>query len=410
MTFRDAFIKLPNLKLTTSNKKVDSQSEYYKLVMHEMAHVIRMYIQTNEIVVKPSVGQGYYADIPWICLLSSNTSISPSAQKGLYIVILFNKNGNELYISLNQGITNFMNMGLKKKEMESRVREVVQYFQKELSNDIFTKYGYTNELIYLGDNLRDLAKGYTLTNIVSKKFTIDDFDEKEFYFCLSGIVQEYLDIIEYIGTKSYDDVLALLQPHNNFENVDDALEHINEILKEEYFESRELAKTPIPVKKGMKRVERFSQISQGRIYKKVDYIKQAKEQHGVGLKGEQLALQIEKERLLSLGIDPDLYLKHLSIISDSYGYDIQSVDLRNGKLVDIFIEVKTTKDIKDTAFFISKKELDVSVEKHDQYRIFRIYDITSLYPKYYFADGPITENFNINPVTYSAIYKFEVNE
>ena len=96
--------------------------------------------------------------------------------------------------------------------------------------------------------------------------------------------------------------------------------------------------------------------------------------------------------------------------SDSYGYDIESVDYKNGSLEKIFIEVKATKDIRDNPFFISKNELETSNQKADKYRVLRIYDIRSVTPKYYFADGNIEENFYIDPVTYSARYKYDVHE
>ena len=88
--------------------------------------------------------------------------------------------------------------------------------------------------------------------------------------------------------------------------------------------------------------------------------------------GERLALRIERDRLLELGFDPDKYVYRVSIESDSYGYDIESVDFINGKLAKIFIEVKSTKDASDSTFFVSKNEVEVSKRKKEFYRVFRI--------------------------------------
>ena len=41
-------------------------------------------------------------------------------------------------------------------------------------------------------------------------------------------------------------------------------------------------------------------------------------------------------------------------------------------------------------------------------RIFRIFDITSIAPKYYIADGELEDNFYLDPVTFSATYKYDV--
>ena len=52
-----------------------------------------------------SIGQGNYAEIPWICIF--NTRITTTATKGIYIVILYTADGNGIYLELGQGITYF---------------------------------------------------------------------------------------------------------------------------------------------------------------------------------------------------------------------------------------------------------------------------------------------------------------
>lgn len=117
---------------------------------------------------------------------------------------------------------------------------------------------------------------------------------------------------------------------------------------------------------------------------------------------------MERKRLLDLNLNPNDYIKWRSVESDSYGYDIESVDYKGNELVKIYIEVKSTKDVKDTSFFVSKNEVEVSKTKKDQYRIFRIFDLTSIAPKYYIADGEIEDNFYLDPITYSATYKYDI--
>jgi len=50
--------------------------------------------------------------------------------------------------------------------------------------------------------------------------------------------------------------------------------------------------------------------------------------------------------------------------------------------------------------------VNVSKDKKEQYRIFRIFDITSRMSKYYIAVGEIKDNFYLYVVTYSATYKY----
>jgi hypothetical protein len=409
MSFFEYFKSLSELKGSTSGKKVSSVPDFDRVVMRDMANHIRQRIANNNIIVKPSVGQGYYSDVPWICLLSTNTNISPNAQKGLFIVILFSKTGQSLYVALSQGITNFKQMNLSSKQRDKTIDNTVAYFQKEVNIDLVKKYGFTTNKMNLGEYISTLAKGYIKTTILSKLYNVESFDENDFYHSIGLLLDEYIEMINYIGNKSYDDTIALINPSEELETVEDALENINTALKDEVVDHRDVQKTAIKVEKGALKANRFFRISQEKIYKKVDYLKQAKEKHQTGLIGEKLAMEIERRRLENLNINPDIYLKRVSNISDSYGYDIISADIRNGYIITIYIEVKSTKDINDSSFFVSKNELEVSKKEIQNYRIMRIFDLTSITPKYYYADGEIEENFYLDPVTYSARYKYETS-
>jgi hypothetical protein len=53
--------------------------------------------------------------------------------------------------------------------------------------------------------------------------------------------------------------------------------------------------------------------------------------------------------------------KQVSVVSDTYGFDLESYDLDdNGKIQKIFIEVKTTSSKIDTEFYVSKNEVKKS--------------------------------------------------
>ena len=53
--------------------------------------------------VKPSVGQGNWAAIPWIAIMDDRETAS--TQNGLYCVYLFREDGGGVYLTLNQGVT-----------------------------------------------------------------------------------------------------------------------------------------------------------------------------------------------------------------------------------------------------------------------------------------------------------------
>jgi Domain of unknown function (DUF3578). len=408
MSFIEHFRQLPAEKKKSQGQRLDSNSTYASIMLEHLPQELGAHLKNSEIIVRPSVGKGNYADIPWICLLSNNLNISPSPQKGIYIVLLFNKTGDSFYLTLNQGITNFNDMRLGAKRKREFIERTVMYFQNELKNSLLDHHKFITTPIDLGENVSSLAKGYIQTTIVSKKYEVSSFDEEDFYASLSDLLFEYNEIIDHIGDKTYDDVIELINPIEGIESVDEALEEINNVLRESFIENRDVKKTLVKVEKGKLRTNKYSRLVGERISKKTDYIKQAKETLQIGLKGEELALEIERNRVLNLSLNPDEYVKWCSVESDSYGYDIESVDYKDGNLVKIYIEVKSSKGIKDTPFFVSTNEVEVSKRKKEAYRVFRIFDITSIMPKYYIADGEIEENFYLDPVTFSARYKYEV--
>lgn len=202
--------------------------------------------------------------------------------------------------------------------------------------------------------------------------------------------------------------MDIIVPTNGMVNLEEALEDLEIATKDTYIEVREFSPEPMKVSKGSIIKRKYVELTREKTVRKTDYLKQAHEQHNMGLKGEELALEIEKKRLIELELDPYEHIKWRSTESDNYGYDIESVDIKNGKLIPIYIEVKATKSITDVPFFITKNEVDESKIRKDQYIVLRIFDITSKNPKYYIADGDIEKNFYIDPISFTAKYKYEI--
>ena len=73
------------------------------LVRQDIAGKLRESISETYYKVKGSVGAGRWTDVPWIAVF--DTRVTESAQKGVYIVYLLNKESKTLYLTLNQGAT-----------------------------------------------------------------------------------------------------------------------------------------------------------------------------------------------------------------------------------------------------------------------------------------------------------------
>ena len=131
--------------------------------------------------------------------------------------------------------------------------------------------------------------------------------------------------------------------------------------------------------------------------------KQAERRALIGEEGEKFVLEKEREKLLSLGIDPKIYLKHVAQESTTYGYDILSCDENKNK---IFIEVKTTTRAKNDplscSFNISSGEVDFYKQNKTNFCLYRVYDIEGETPEIDVVD---MSNVEIRANNYMIKYK-----
>lgn len=137
----------------------------------------------------------------------------------------------------------------------------------------------------------------------------------------------------------------------------------------------------------------------------IDYIEKAKADMEIEQLGEMLALQFKRERLIKEGFN---YLankiRHVAIISNAFGCEIESYQLIGSKMEKIYIEVKTTTNKLDVDFPVSRNEVEESNKKKGHYCVFRIYDAKSENPSFYKVFGKIEDNFDLDPVTYMTRY------
>jgi len=123
----------------------------------------------------------------------------------------------------------------------------------------------------------------------------------------------------------------------------------------------------------------------------------------LGLAGETLVLQYERQRLIAAGRQ-DLADKiiHVAVVEgDTAGYDIRS---RNENGTERHIEVKTTMGPASNAFFITPNEIGFSSTHPDSYVLMRVYGYSyaSNSANFYRSEGPIFDSFDLTPTEYRA--------
>lgn len=121
-----------------------------------------------------------------------------------------------------------------------------------------------------------------------------------------------------------------------------------------------------------------------------NYLEREARNRSLGLAGEQFVLNFERARLLSLRKDVLAdRIEHTSRVrGDGEGYDILSFE-ESGR--ERLIEVKTTKYGRETPFFVSTNEKNVSEARSDQYHLYRLYSFR-VEPRLFTVNGslPVT--------------------
>jgi hypothetical protein len=393
-------IKEKYLKLS---RKIDSSNEIYKYFVKGIPAELNLFLNRKDLIIKGSIGKGYKTDHPWIAVLNKNITIS--TQKGVYVVFLFKSDMSGFYLTLNQGITNFERKYNKRKyEYASKVSK---YFQSILLDS----NNFTNKPIDLISNKGSLGYGYEATTIISKYYNFSDANEVTIKEDLIDILKIYDDIYDNLGHFTYDQIIDSIISKTEiiYYDYDKAIDIIEKTLEEESLYPKGTEKKLIEVKSKLKKESKYKEISNS-IPTKIDYIKKASKDAMIGSEGEKLALEFERDRLLSIGLEEYICeIKYVANYDDTAGYDILSFDRdKNNKVINRYIEVKTTVSKADIPIYISKNELKKSEDYEEKYFIYRIYDSLSISPKIYIAQGSIKNNFILDPISFIATYKWKV--
>ncbi len=135
-----------------------------------------------------------------------------------------------------------------------------------------------------------------------------------------------------------------------------------------------------------------------------DYEKEAKKYKKLGDRGEYVIVQAEVSRLMKvLSISESKakkLIKWVSRESDSYGYDIQSV---NDDKTPRYIEVKATKkDVGDRDFYYTENEYETAKRLGKNYYIYVVFEILTPSPKIWVIKNPFEDGVGVKmkPVKY----------
>ena len=205
-----------------------------------------------------------------------------------------------------------------------------------------------------------------------------------------GITEQMIEIFNqprHLSTSSefaMQSQLSSSEPRRDMEITDYITKNFDSIL------------TETPTKRKMHNEESNQQLSRS----KWDYESANTEKKILGNIGEQFVYLFERYRLETLG-KPDLAEKVIWVsknLGDGYGYDILSFD-ENGNRT--YIEVKSTTKGKRSRFFLTANEFEVSQQKQDSYKIYRVFNLPNE-PKIFIISTPLKQFVSLVPTQYRA--------
>ena len=132
-----------------------------------------------------------------------------------------------------------------------------------------------------------------------------------------------------------------------------------------------------------------------------DYAERERTNRSLGLAGEKLVVEYERERLRGLGqIDLAAKVRHVAAEEgDGAGYDVLSFSESGAP---IYIEVKTTRGPKTTEFFLTPNEVAFSRVHADHYELRRVYGYDARSPscRFYSLHGSLDGQFVLTPTEF----------
>ena len=215
----------------------DYKNPFRNIISNDIPELIRKCVPINlPYIVTGSYGKGRWTAVPWIAIFDQRITIS--AQKGVYIVYLLNKDTKELYLTLNQGATTII-----RGDKDQKGKSLFRVSMTGTSSD--------KSLKLLRENAEDIRKNlceidfdfnegintgsanYDAGAICYKKYAIEDFPSGyQLIKDLRKMMELYSDYSGSLGNdpativNSKDDNITLPIEIDYTLTLEDTIEHI----------------------------------------------------------------------------------------------------------------------------------------------------------------------------------------
>lgn len=193
-----------------------------KKIRHDLPNELfqSLDLNNNKFKITGSIGQGQWAEIPWISIFLKD--ITTSATNGYYIVYLFKSDMSGFYLSLNQGWTYFEKK-YKTKEGKVKIKQSADIIRNILS-PLYNTFTETTINLNASGNL---GKGYELGHICGCYYDSNNIPSTEKLIAdLKELITEYMKLKKIIGNRTaaeFNDFILLNSDGSFLDNTEDDL-------------------------------------------------------------------------------------------------------------------------------------------------------------------------------------------
>lgn len=351
-------------------KTVDKKNPGHKIILTDVPKKLinelkKIDFDLSHFQVRGSVGEGIMSEVFWVAFLNENYVPKNkvgnlTTQRGIYIVLLFDRELEYAYLAIGNG-AEYLN-ATKLKELSNTQMNIIEkhidYEGFELNKEF---------KLYLGRGSR--PKNYSKGIPIFKAYKIDKIET-------DLLIKDFLRLNDKLETivlnYGLDEIESESQKSNSV---------TQSISKRKY--------TAIDVEK-------------------YDALRQIREERNklIGKIAEEYVYRMEKERVSNIDDKLKESVIWKSKKMDGLGYDIESFF---GDKTKKFIEVKgTSLDTKNVTFFLSKNELEKAKELRDKYVLILVANVGEGKKPKIIAEikNPASNVFrDLIPLTFKGVYE-----
>ncbi|MDH6352142.1 MULTISPECIES: MrcB family domain-containing protein [unclassified Brevibacillus] len=368
ITLRDYLHAILSTYLETKQQPF-KENDLGKLVRQKIPNEIsKLPFFPEEGKAQGSVGQGNWADIPWIAIMDKR--ITTTTQQGVYVVYLFSQDMSAVYLTLAQGVTVPLKQG--KKEGYAYLRRNAQEVRSVITLDGFQK----DENIHLTE--KGLGEDYQVSTIAYMKYEASNLPSNQQLLAeLQSMLEYYREYVDYshslaeeIATTSESSVSFIkkepLFVHDS--DVKEAIDTIKTYIRQKGFHYPDQL------------IENFYLSIKTKPFVILAGISGTGKTKLVKLFAEALGATSENRQFRLIPVRPDW-----SDPSDLIGYKDLTGNFRPGPLTEVLVEASNPEH-QDKVYFICLDEMNLARVEH------YFSDILSLIETQERKDGRIVTN------------------